>query len=209
MIERFIVVTRDQEGSRELKWSARSCPAIEVFLGSFTDIPEYDCIATAGNSFGLMDAGIDLAVVKFFGTAIQDEIQKRILADYLGEQPVGTSLLVRTPHPRHRWVAHVPTMRVPMNIEGTDNIYLATWATLLEIERANTRENAEIRTFVLPAFGTGTGGVSHLEAGVQIRLAIEHYLKPATTLNGTLAQDRQDRIHYGGRQGFLRPRKIE
>lgn len=209
MIERFIVVTRDLEGSRELKWSMRSCPAIEVFLGSFTDIPEYDCMATAGNSFGLMDAGIDLAVVKFFGTQIQDEIQKRILADYLGEQPVGTALLVKTLHPKHRWVAHAPTMRVPMNIEGTDNVYLAAWATLLEVERANKLGEAEIRSLVFPAFGTGTGGVSHLEAGTQIRLAIEHYLKPAAALNGTLAQHRQERIHYGGRQGFLRPRKIE
>jgi O-acetyl-ADP-ribose deacetylase (regulator of RNase III) len=209
MIERLIVVTRDLEGSRELQWSMRSCPAIEVFLGSFTDIPEYDCMATAGNSFGLMDAGIDLAIVKYFGIQIQNDIQNRILTEYLGEQPVGTALLVRTLHPMHKWVAHSPTMRIPMNIEGTDNIYLAAWATLLEVEKANRRGETEIRTLVMPAFGTGTGGVSHLEAGTQIRLAVEHYLKPARSLNGTLAQNRQEKIHYGGRHGFLHPRKIE
>lgn len=210
MIAKVIIVTRsDSEAFSELRWATRSSPRIELFLGSFTEIPEYDCLATAGNSFGLMDAGIDLAVVKHFGIEIQEEIQNRILADYLGEQPVGTSLLVQTRHPVHRWIAHSPTMRIPMNIEGTDIVYLATWATLLAVHRANRDEDARISTLVMPAFGTGTGGVSHLESGTQMRLAIEHYFHPPKVINGTYAQHRQEKVHYGGRQGFRNPRKIE
>ena len=96
-----------------------------------------------------------------------------------------------------------------MNINGTDSIYLAAWATLRAIHQANMNDDAEIETLVFPALGTGTGGVSHLEAGTQIRLAIEHYLNPPEYINPSFAQDRHERIHYGGRYGFENPRKIE
>ena len=58
----------------------------------------------------------DKAVVRYFGGHIQARIQERILADYLGEQPVGTSIIVSTGMPAHAFVAHTPTMRIPMNI---------------------------------------------------------------------------------------------
>ena len=194
MIDRFIVVSPDREGVSELRWATRRCERIEVVLGRFEELPAFDCVATAGNSFGLMDAGVDLAVHRFFG-GVQAQIQARIREDFLGEQPVGTAILVPTGHERHRWVAHAPTMRIPMNIEGTDHVYLAAWATLLAVHRANATEAAEIRTLVFPAFGTGTGGISHLEAGVQIRLAIEHFLKPPDHINPSFAQERHERIH--------------
>ena len=209
MIKRFIICTRSKDGHDELRWSTRHCDAVELFLGSFTDIPKFDCVATAGNSFGLMDAGFDLAVLKYFGPKLQDDIQETILRDYLGEQPVGTAFLTETQNPKNPWVAHVPTMRIPMNIEGTDNVYLAAWATLIAVHKANVSVGAKISTLVFPAFGTGTGGVSHLEAGLQIRLAIEHYLKPPDYINPTMAQLRAEAIHYGGKQGFKYPRAIE
>ncbi|MCF6311266.1 MAG: macro domain-containing protein [Verrucomicrobiales bacterium] len=209
MIKKFIIVTRSQEGHSELCWSTRHCPQIETFLGNFSDIANYDCLATAGNSFGLMDAGFDLAVLKYFGDKLLEDIQTVILQDYLGEQPVGSSFLVKTHNPKHPWLAHAPTMRVPMNISGTDNIYLATWATLLAVHQANKIDAAAISTIVFPAFGTGTGGVSHLEAGVQIRLAIEHYLTPPTHIIPSSAQLLQESIHYGGLYGFKNPRPIE
>ena len=96
-----------------------------------------------------------------------------------------------------------------MNIDGTDNVYLASWATILEVHRMNEMEDARISTLVFPAFGTGTGGVSHLEAGTQIKLAIEHYLKPPLYINPSFAQIRHERVYYGGRWGFQHPRPIE
>jgi O-acetyl-ADP-ribose deacetylase (regulator of RNase III) len=208
MIERFIIASPSLEGSSELRWATRSCNRIEIFPGRFEDLAQFDCVATAGNSFGLMDAGFDLAVHKFFGPGVQERIQQRILSDFLGEQPVGTSILVPTGHDRCRWVAHSPTMRIPMNIEGTDHVYLAAWATILEVARMNASGHARIATLVLPAFGTGTGGMSFLEAGTQIRIAVEHYLRPPEHINPSLAQIRHERIHYGGRWGFQHPRPI-
>ena len=120
---RFIIATRGKETADEIRWICRDVPELEVHLGSFDSIPSFDCIATAGNSFGLMDAGMDLAVLKYFGQHLQEVIQKRIIEDFCGEQPVGTAFLVETGRIDHPYVAHAPTMRVPMNISGTDHVY--------------------------------------------------------------------------------------
>ena len=67
-------------------------------------------MVSAANSFGLMDGGVDLAITRFFGEPLMQRIQTRILEEYLGEQPVGTSLIVETGHPAHPFVAHTPTL---------------------------------------------------------------------------------------------------
>src|SRR5438094_3745422 len=106
---RFIIATRSKVTSDEIRWIARDTTDLEVHLGSFESLPSFDCVATAGNSFGFMDAGMDLAVLKFFGQHIQERIQKRIIKDYCGEQPVGTAFIVETGRLDHPYVAHAPT----------------------------------------------------------------------------------------------------
>jgi O-acetyl-ADP-ribose deacetylase (regulator of RNase III) len=208
-LDRFIIVTPSSTAAEEIRWATRSSPLIEVVLGKFETLPAFDCIATAGNSFGLMDAGMDLAVLKFFGPKLMEDIQRRILDEFLGEQPVGSCILVPTCHTRHPYVAHAPTMRIPMNISGTDHVYLATWAVLTAVHRHNQTTAKPIRTLVCPAFGTGTGGVQPIESGTQMRFAYDHYLRPPKYINPSVAQARHERIHYGGYSGFLNPRKIE
>jgi O-acetyl-ADP-ribose deacetylase (regulator of RNase III) len=122
---------------------------------------------------------------------------------------VGTCLLLPTGHAGHPFVAHAPTMRVPMNISGSDHVYLATWAVLTTIHRHNRGSDKPIRKLVCPAFGTGTGGVPFLEAGIQMRVAYEHFLKPPPYINPSVAQARQERVYYGGHWGFQHPRKAE
>lgn len=201
----FIVATRAKDTADEIRWIVRDTPDIEVHLGSFESLPSFDCVATAGNSFGLMDSGMDLAVLKFFGPEIQERIQKTILEDYCGEQPVGTAFIVETGRLDHPYVAHAPTMRVPMNISGTDHVYLATWATLLATRRQNRASGRKIETLVCPAFGAGTGGMSAIEVGFQMKLAWQHYKTTPSVITPTFAQTRQERIHYGGKMGFERP----
>jgi O-acetyl-ADP-ribose deacetylase (regulator of RNase III) len=202
---RFIVATRSKDTADEIRWAAKDTPSMEVYLGSFESVPSFDCVATAGNSFGLMDAGMDLAVLKFFGLELQGVIQKRIIEEFYGEQPVGTAFIVETNRLDHPFVAHVPTMRVPMNISGTDHVYLSTWATLIAVGRHNLTSNRKIETLVCPAFGAGTGGMTGIEVGFQMKLAWQHFQKPPSVITPTFAQDRQERIHYGGKMGFERP----
>lgn len=161
---RLILVDRGRDFTDVLKWQFRPHPEVEIVCGRFEDLPAFDCMVTAGNSFGLMDAGVDLAVVKFIGQSLMERIQKIILDDYLGEQPVGTSLIVPTGNPKHPFVAHTPTMRIPMNINGTDHVYQGMWAALTAVHRHNRDDSKPIRTLACPGLGTGTGGVEPLEA---------------------------------------------
>lgn len=199
---RLILIGREKELMDTVRWQFRNHPGVEIVHGDFENLPRFDCVATAGNSFGLMDAGIDRAVVKFFGEPIMAKIQERILSDYLGEQPVGTSFIVRTHHARHPFVAHTPTMRIPMNIAGTDYVYLAMWSTLLEVRRHNLNDPKPIETLVCPVFGAGSGGVDFIEASLQVRLAYEHFIKPPKVITPSFAQSRQERIHFGGKWGY-------
>jgi O-acetyl-ADP-ribose deacetylase (regulator of RNase III) len=203
---RLILVDPNKESCDVMKWQFRSHPEVQVVCGRFENLPTFDCIVTAANSFGLMDAGMDRAVVKFFGEGVMRSVQKRILDDYLGEQPVGTCILIPTSHPEHPFVAHAPTMRVPQNICGTDNIYLALWATLTTIHRHNRTEPHKIEVLACPALGTGTGGVDSIEASLQLCLAYEHFTNPPQFINPTFAQQRHERIHFGARWGFQNPR---
>ena len=153
-----------------------------------------------------MDAGMDLAVVRYFGTHVMEGIQKQILDDYLGEQPVGTCIIVPTGNASHPLVAHAPTMRIPMNIQGTDHVYLALWAALTAAHRHNRSEPRKINSLACPGLGTGTGGMEHPEAALQLRLAYEHYRRPPQFINPSVAQQRHEKIYYGGRWGFTYPR---
>jgi O-acetyl-ADP-ribose deacetylase (regulator of RNase III) len=206
-VMRLILVDPNKETCDVLRWQFRAFPEVEVVCGRFEELPHFDCIVTAGNSFGLMDAGIDLAVVKFFGEQVMHSVQRSILDDHLGEQPVGTCLLVSTGNAAHPFVAHAPTMRAPMNIDGTDHVYLALWAAFTAIHRHNRTAERKIEIVACPALGTGTGGVYLLEAALQISLAYLHFKNPPLHINPTLAQQRHETIHYGGRWGFRNPRK--
>ncbi len=203
---RLIFADKGKEFCEVLRWQFRSHPEVQIVCGRFEDVPVFDCVVTAGNSFGLMDAGMDLAVVRFFGRHVMERIQKQILEDYLGEQPVGTCLIVPTDHLAHPFVAHAPTMRIPMNVEGTDYVYLALWAALTAVYRHNRTESRKIESLVCPGLCTGTGGVDSLEAALQLGLAYEHFLNPPQFINPSMAQQRHERIYYGGRWGFLHPR---
>ncbi|MAS95176.1 MAG: phage tail protein [Verrucomicrobiales bacterium] len=202
----LILVSPDSSFYEAAQWRFRDFPEVEVVRGKFEELPYYDCVITAGNSFGLMDAGMDLAVLKFFGRDLQDRIQDRILSDFLGEQPVGTSILVESGNSSHPWVAHSPTMRVPLNISRTDNVYLAFWATLCAIHQHNRDKEKKIKSVVCPGLGTGTGGMDPMEAALQIRLAYTNYLSVPEFINGSFAQRRHESVHYGSNWGFENPR---
>src|SRR5579872_2574443 len=95
-------------------------PNVEVVHGYFEQVSAFDCMVSPANSFGLMDGGVDAAITRYFGVALMRRVQQRILDEFLGEQPVGTSLIVETGHSKHPFLAHTPTMRVPMPISRTD-----------------------------------------------------------------------------------------
>ena len=176
-------------------------PGVRVIRAKFEDLEPHDCFVTAGNSFGLMTAGIDAAVVRFFGEPLMQRVQHRIMDEFFGEQPVGTALVVPTGHPAIPFLAHAPTMRVPGSIEGTDKVYNATWAALLAIHAHNRVSRAADRGGGLPGDGDGFGGMPYGEAARQMAAAYRHYREPPHRLDWDFVVERQKAIHYdGGKQ---------
>ena len=176
-------------------------PGVRVVRGRFENLGPHDCFVTAGNSFGLMTAGVDAAVVRFFGEQLMQCVQQRILDQFFGEQPVGTAFVVPTGHPDVPLLAHAPAMRVPGSIEGTDKVYAATWAALLAVHAHNVAPDDKIEVVAFPALGTGFGGVPFGEAARQMAAAYRHYREPPHRLDWDFVVERHKAVCYdGGRQ---------
>ncbi|MEH2255721.1 macro domain-containing protein [Nostoc sp.] len=173
-------------------------PNVEIVNNYFEWLPDFDCMVSSANSFGMMDGGIDAAIICFFGHSLMARVQQRILEDYLGEQPVGTSMIVETGHYKHPFLAHTPTMRVPMIIAGTDIPYTAMWAMLLAVRHHNQYARQKINIIACPGLGTGIGRVPYTEAARQMALAYDHFLYPPKHLNCIVAAERQLQIWEGG-----------
>lgn len=206
---RLILVDPMPELCKAWKEHFERLPHVSIVLGRFEELPAFDCIVSAANSFGLMDGGIDAAIIRFFGAGLQRAVQRRILEEYLGEQPVGTSMIVETGHAAHPFLAHTPTMRVPMTISRTDNVYRAMWALLIAVRRHNQTSDRPIGVVACPGLGTRTGRVPFPEAARQMALAYRNSLEPPGALDWAVAERRQREVHFGGDVGFDLPRKLE
>jgi len=101
---------------------------VEIEHKRFEQLDNYDCLVSAANSFGLMDGtcqnlnlkffcnfslfenwppgGIDAAITEYFGDQLQSRVQKHILQYYDGEQPVGTSFIIKTCVDNLPYLAH-------------------------------------------------------------------------------------------------------
>lgn len=123
------------------------------FMEFMDSHPEIDCLASAGNSFGLMTGGLDGAYLAYFGTDLQMAVQKKIREEHLGEQPVGTSLFVEIPHFEPLGLIHTPSMRIPQPVIDPRIIYSCMRSTLVMAVRQNREQ------IMIPAFGHLTGRV--------------------------------------------------
>lgn len=161
-----------------------------AFHGSFSELGEPNtniCMVGAGNSFGSLTGGVDLAIRKYFGNDIEYTLQQTILEAFLGELPVGSSLVIPTGNDDIKYLAYAPTMRTPKIIAGTDIPYVATWSALTTIHRINQTLDKPIDTIIFPGMGTGTGKISLNKAAMQMVYAIDNYFKalnnPADFIN--------------------------
>ena len=165
----------------------------EVQLGRFESVSDADGLVTAGNSFGLMDGGVDLALARF-ASGIEYDVQRRIRDDWHGELPVGSALSVPLGSEHsltYRRLIYAPTMRVPLDIRGTDNIYKAMWAALAEAGPYG------IKALVLPGLGTGAGRVPPDEAARLMSLAWRNWCRVPERMTWDIANRRHHEIDLG------------
>lgn len=200
MAEKVRLILVDPSDKVCASWMGRfrDLPNVEIVNDRFENLAQFDCFITAANCFGQMDAGVDAAVVRYFGRGLMERVQRRILDDFLGEQPVGTSFVIETGNNEHPYLAHIPTMRVPMAIDRTDYVYNAMWASLIEIHRHNRYSQTPIALVACPGLGTGYGRVPAMESARQMALAYRHFLNPPDRLDWSVAALRQRDIGLGG-----------
>ena len=164
----------------------------------FENLESFDCMVSAANSFGLMDGGVDLAITRYFGQELPAKVQSIIKSEYYGEQPVGTSIIVETENNRHPFIAHTPTMRVPLKITRTDNVYNAMFAMLRAVANHNKTNSQKIKKVACPGLGTSAGRMPSKEAARQMELAYRNFHNPPPFSTWFHIIDRQTDIIYGG-----------
>jgi O-acetyl-ADP-ribose deacetylase (regulator of RNase III) len=148
----------------------RSIENIDIRVG---DILEWqaDAIVSPANSFGYMDGGIDLLYRRYFGMQIETRLQQHLQDAHQGELPVGQAVVLETGHDAIPFMVSAPTMRVPMCIRDTVNVYLAFRAVLLSVRQHNASGGSPIHSMLVPALGTGVGGMDARRAARQMAAA--------------------------------------
>lgn len=198
----LILVDMNLELVREWRTQFSGLPNVDIVQGGFQELSTFDCMVSPANSFGIMDGGVDAAITRFFGYSLMDAVQRRIRDEFLGEQPVGTSIIVETGHDKHPFLAHTPTMRIPMPIARTDYVYAAMWAMLCAVHRHNLGADRRIQTVACPGLGTGTGRMPMQEAARQMALAYRCCLNPPASITWRFATERQTAVGRGGDLGM-------
>ena len=181
-------------------------PQVEVVFKPFEQV-EFDCVVSAANSFGLMDGGVDQCITDYFGIQMMKRVHQAVIKEYYGEQPVGTSMIVRgneriEPGKKNKYVAHTPTMRIPMDVSKTHYVYSAMKAMLIAVEKHNQNyfenggnsDDTKIDIVICPGLGTNAGRVPAEEAAKMMSLALHHFLKPPTAISWYYATQRHSEI---------------
>jgi len=176
---------------------------VRIVHGCFEQLPAFDLMVSPANSFGLMDGGIDAAIIRYFGDELAVRVQARIRVEFWGEQPVGTCFIIETGDPQHPFLAHTPTMRVPMVVEGTDNVYSAMRAMLLATHKHNATQERRIATIACPGLGTGVGMMPPEMAARQMAIAYKHFLEPPTHAEWRDAIERHLRVTMPSRKPIV------
>lgn len=138
---------------------------LNVDFYGFMKTHNIECVVSPANSFGYMSGGYDLAIRNYFGFSLQEKVQQQIAEEWLGEQPVGTSMFV-TINPRQSLI-HTPTMERPKEILDPHIIYQCMRTTLI------TALRHQVKSIVIPIFGGATGGIPAETCGRLMRQAFD------------------------------------
>ena len=151
----------------------QSSPGVTLSRGEILAPPvgPADAVVSPANSFGFMDGGVDLAYSQFFGRDLQERLRSVILREHDGELPVGQALVLPTGHPQLAYLVSAPTMRVPMDVADTTNVYLAFRAALRAVLQFNQTAPGPIERVLCPGFGTGYGRMPAQRAALQMHEA--------------------------------------
>ncbi len=149
---------------------------ITIAEGSIFDFPA-DAIVSPANSFGFMNGGIDFVISKNLGWHIEKRLQKIIREKYFGELLVGQAEIIETDHAKFPYLISAPTMRTPMTIHRSPNVYLCMKAILTLLKYGKFEDGTpiddKVKSVSISGLGTGVGQVPPLLCARQMRIAWE------------------------------------
>ena len=178
---KFIFNDRNQSICRTFGLALKdTLPNLEVRCCNFEAVPkdDYTIVFTPGNSYGQMTGGFDLAVRNVW-PASEAYVQIAISEARNGMLAIGDYVMVSLPAAMplfpHKRLIYTPTMRIPMSIAGTENVYWAYRAAFQGLQRAvrGMILNEDV-VVLIPAFGTSAGHMDPIKAAMQCKLAYEH-----------------------------------
>ena len=151
---KIYLIERDYQKFRYLKecFIEEDVVLVNDSFQSFMTKNKVQCVVSPANAFGLMDGGYDLAITEWYGNQLQDRVQEHIIKNFFGEQPVGTSFIIKT-NKDNQYLIHTPTMQTPQLIKDPRVIYQCMRSTLIEARKNN------IESILIPMFGGSCGGV--------------------------------------------------
>jgi O-acetyl-ADP-ribose deacetylase (regulator of RNase III) len=205
---KFKIHLRDRNPEMATAWKLlwKNHPAVEISSGDIFEVEPTDAIVSPANSFGFMDGGID-GYYSYRWPRVQEELQKFLANHHYGELPVGNAVIIPIPHgdentilpgpwkrqegqPDFKWLISAPTMRIPMDITGTVNAYLAFRAALIALLKHNEANDLEperqITSILCPGLGTAIGKLEPKVAALQMHMAYKHILEEPLQLGSDL-----------------------
>lgn len=148
---------------------------------SFMKKYKVDCVVSPANAYGLMDGGYDQAITDWFGDGLQKKVQRYILDNLYGEQPVGSSIVVDTDENGIKLI-HTPTMRYPGKIIDPVTVYHCMRTCLI------AALDSDVKAMVIPAFGAFNGEVRYDEVARLMRRAYDQISDPPEKIDWKYAR---------------------
>lgn len=158
-------------------------------------------MSSAGNSYGVMGGGIDLAIAQYF-PGVESQVRTIIEDTFYGEIHIGQALFVALDsilHPPFHALIYCPTMRAPIRLYSHENVYLATRAALMTFMRLQSTFIVafEDAALVMPGFGGQCGALEPARVAYAMRMAYDSIFKwemPTTTLE--MRTRHKDILHH-------------
>tara|TARA_R110000796_G_scaffold162503_2_gene279296 strand:- start:8705 stop:9328 length:624 start_codon:yes stop_codon:yes gene_type:complete len=147
------------------------CDDVIIYCDDFF-APETDCIVSPANSFGFMDGGLDAAISKHVGRQTETNVKAYIAKTDLKELLVGDAITVQTGFPAIPYCISAPTMRVPMILANTPNVYLAAKAIFIELKLL-MQADSDVKSVTISGLGTGVGRVPYEICANQMKMAYD------------------------------------
>ena len=147
---------------------------VEVIKGDLFSIKS-DSIVSPANSFGDMSGGIDKKIDEHYKNEAQGKVMWEIREKYLGELPVGSTLILKMNVGKYPNLIIAPTMRVPGILrKDSINVYLAMRGILSQVLNHNEGKKTKIKKILMPGLGSGVGGMNYQESAMQMYIAYKN-----------------------------------